>query len=116
MYVDIAGWHLFMRDMNAVPGFKMSSALATKLGPEVCNGHIVGPLRRTHAYLLNGPIEGACLAVFYMPHARQSCYSYQSSQCQHAVILRTFRRHVEALDCDCCRQHAAGGQACWSLM
>jgi hypothetical protein len=36
VYVDIAGWHLFMRDMNAVPGFKMSSALATKLGPEVC--------------------------------------------------------------------------------
>lgn len=36
MYVDIAGWHLFMRDMNAVPGFKMSLALATKLGPEVC--------------------------------------------------------------------------------
>lgn len=35
MYVDIAGWHLFMRDMNAVPGFKMSQALATQLGPEV---------------------------------------------------------------------------------
>jgi hypothetical protein len=35
VYVDIAGWHLFMRDMNAVPGFKMSQALATKLGPDV---------------------------------------------------------------------------------
>jgi hypothetical protein len=35
VYVDIAGWHLFMRDMNAVPGFKMSQALATQLGPEV---------------------------------------------------------------------------------
>jgi hypothetical protein len=35
VYVDIAGWHLFMRDMNAVPGFKMSQALATRLGPEV---------------------------------------------------------------------------------
>lgn len=34
VYVDIAGWHLFMRDMNAVPGFKMSQALATQLGPE----------------------------------------------------------------------------------
>lgn len=35
VYIDIAGWHLFMRDMNAVPGFKMSQALATQLGPEV---------------------------------------------------------------------------------
>lgn len=35
VYVDIAGWHLFMRDMNAAPGFKMSAALATQLGPEV---------------------------------------------------------------------------------
>jgi hypothetical protein len=36
VYVDIAGWHLFLRDMSAVPGLKMSQALATKLGPEVC--------------------------------------------------------------------------------
>eukprot|EP00882_Tetradesmus_deserticola_P002114 GHRQ01002264.1.p1 GENE.GHRQ01002264.1~~GHRQ01002264.1.p1 ORF type:complete len:169 (+),score=48.23 GHRQ01002264.1:191-697(+) len=35
VYVDIAGWHLFLRDMSAVPGLKMSHALATKLGPEV---------------------------------------------------------------------------------
>jgi hypothetical protein len=35
VYVDIAGWHLFLRDMSAVPGLKMSQALATKLGPEV---------------------------------------------------------------------------------
>ncbi|KAF6256230.1 hypothetical protein COO60DRAFT_1530675 [Scenedesmus sp. NREL 46B-D3] len=35
VYVDIAGWHLFLSDMSAVPGLKMSQALATKLGPEV---------------------------------------------------------------------------------
>eukprot|EP00877_Chromochloris_zofingiensis_P006005 jgi/Chrzof1/1658/Cz10g16060.t1 len=35
VYVDIAGWHLYLRDMSAVPGVKMSQALATKLGPEV---------------------------------------------------------------------------------
>ncbi len=36
MYVDIAGWHLFLRDMNAAPGVKMSTALANQFGPEVC--------------------------------------------------------------------------------
>ena len=35
-YVDIAGWHLFLRDMNAAPGgIKMSQALAAQFGPQV---------------------------------------------------------------------------------
>lgn len=34
VYVDIAGWHLALRDMSAAPGFKMSQCLATALGPE----------------------------------------------------------------------------------
>ncbi|KAF8065576.1 hypothetical protein HT031_003177 [Scenedesmus sp. PABB004] len=38
VYVDIAGWHLFLRDMSAVPGLKMSQALATQLGPEAAAG------------------------------------------------------------------------------
>eukprot|EP00882_Tetradesmus_deserticola_P010231 GHRQ01010809.1.p1 GENE.GHRQ01010809.1~~GHRQ01010809.1.p1 ORF type:complete len:183 (+),score=47.46 GHRQ01010809.1:201-749(+) len=42
VYVDIAGWHLFLRDMSAVPGLKMSHALATKLGPEVGSAKLVG--------------------------------------------------------------------------
>ncbi|KAI8471758.1 MAG: hypothetical protein J3K34DRAFT_416160 [Monoraphidium minutum] len=33
VYVDIAGWHLFLRDMAAVPGLKMAAALAGQLGP-----------------------------------------------------------------------------------
>ncbi len=33
VYVDIAGWHLFLRDMTAVPGLKMAAALAGQLGP-----------------------------------------------------------------------------------
>ncbi|KIZ05037.1 hypothetical protein MNEG_2924 [Monoraphidium neglectum] len=33
VYVDIAGWHLFLRDMSAVPGLKMAAALAAQLGP-----------------------------------------------------------------------------------
>jgi hypothetical protein len=33
VYVDLAGWHLFLRDMSAVPGLKMASALAAQLGP-----------------------------------------------------------------------------------
>ena len=36
MYVDVAGWHLYLRDLNAAPGFKMSAALAAKFGPQVC--------------------------------------------------------------------------------
>lgn len=44
IYVDVAGWHLFMRDMNAVPGLKMSEALATQLGPKASRGAILhGP-------------------------------------------------------------------------
>lgn len=35
VYVDVAGWHLFLRDMNAAPGLKMSQALAAKFGPDV---------------------------------------------------------------------------------
>lgn len=32
VYVDISGWHLYLRDLNAVPGVKMADALANKLG------------------------------------------------------------------------------------
>ncbi len=35
VYVDLAGWHLYTRDMNATPTMKMSQALATQLGPKV---------------------------------------------------------------------------------
>jgi len=35
VYVDVAGWHLFLRDMNATPGVKMSVALANQFGPQV---------------------------------------------------------------------------------
>lgn len=38
VYVDIQGWHLYLRDMTAVPGFKMSQALAQQLGPQVSRG------------------------------------------------------------------------------
>jgi hypothetical protein len=36
VYVDVAGWHLYLRDMTAAPGLKMHSALATQFGPQVC--------------------------------------------------------------------------------
>lgn len=55
MYVDIAGWHLFLRDMNAVPGFKMSQALATQLGPEV------GFSGRSEAAGVNWRSTGSCV-------------------------------------------------------
>jgi hypothetical protein len=35
VYVDVAGWHLYLRDMTAAPGLKMHSALATQFGPQV---------------------------------------------------------------------------------
>jgi hypothetical protein len=35
IYVDLAGWHLYTRDMSATPGMKMNQALATQLGPKV---------------------------------------------------------------------------------
>lgn len=58
VYVDIAGWHLFMRDMNAVPGFKMSSALATKLGPEAARSGRSGLLESDVAAVLKKiPVE-----------------------------------------------------------
>lgn len=37
VYVDIAGWHLFLRDMSAVPGLKMANALAAQLGPQAAS-------------------------------------------------------------------------------
>eukprot|EP00967_Tisochrysis_lutea_P022893 scaffold26127_cov22-Tisochrysis_lutea.AAC.2 len=37
VYVDVAGWHLYLRDMNAAPGVKMSTALANQFGPQVCH-------------------------------------------------------------------------------
>lgn len=37
MYVDIAGWHLFTRDMSAAPGLKMAAALAAQLGPQAAS-------------------------------------------------------------------------------
>ncbi|KAF8065573.1 dus [Scenedesmus sp. PABB004] len=69
VYVDIAGWHLFLRDMSAVPGLKMSQALATQLGPEAAAGGR-GGLRESDvaAVLKKIPVElGAgktlCLAA-----------------------------------------------------
>eukprot|EP00200_Dunaliella_tertiolecta_P005285 CAMPEP_0202351942 /NCGR_PEP_ID=MMETSP1126-20121109/8352_1 /ASSEMBLY_ACC=CAM_ASM_000457 /TAXON_ID=3047 /ORGANISM="Dunaliella tertiolecta, Strain CCMP1320" /LENGTH=151 /DNA_ID=CAMNT_0048944093 /DNA_START=98 /DNA_END=553 /DNA_ORIENTATION=+ len=38
VYVDVAGWHLYLRDMNAAPGVKMSTALANQFGPQAKNG------------------------------------------------------------------------------
>jgi hypothetical protein len=38
VYVDVAGWHLFMRDMTATPALKMSQVLATQLGPKAASG------------------------------------------------------------------------------
>lgn len=40
IYVDIAGWHLYMRDMGTgvAGGLKMSQALARQLGPEASRG------------------------------------------------------------------------------
>ncbi|PNW84109.1 hypothetical protein CHLRE_04g221250v5 [Chlamydomonas reinhardtii] len=41
IYVDIAGWHLYLRDMGTgVPGssYKMSQALAQQLGPQLPKG------------------------------------------------------------------------------
>lgn len=35
VYVDLAGWHLYARDMSASPTMKMSQALALQLGPKV---------------------------------------------------------------------------------
>lgn len=33
--MDVAGWHLYLRDMNAAPGIKMAAALAQHFGPLV---------------------------------------------------------------------------------
>lgn len=38
VYVDIQGWHLYLRDMTAAPNFKMSQALASQLGPQADKG------------------------------------------------------------------------------
>jgi hypothetical protein len=35
VYVDVAGWHLYLRDMTAAPGLKMHTALAQQFGPQV---------------------------------------------------------------------------------
>ncbi|KAG1655529.1 hypothetical protein FOA52_000009 [Chlamydomonas sp. UWO 241] len=34
IYVDLAGWHLYSRDMTATQGMKMDQALARQLGPK----------------------------------------------------------------------------------
>jgi hypothetical protein len=47
VYVDIAGWHLFLRDMSAAPGLKMNEALATQLGPKVRRAATVPGSRAT---------------------------------------------------------------------
>uniref|UniRef100_A0A7S0RMK7 Uncharacterized protein n=1 Tax=Chlamydomonas leiostraca TaxID=1034604 RepID=A0A7S0RMK7_9CHLO len=38
VYVDLAGWHLYLRDMNAGPGVKMSQVLANQFGPDASRG------------------------------------------------------------------------------
>jgi hypothetical protein len=37
VYIDIAGWHLYMRDLSANQTTKMNQALALQIGPKVLN-------------------------------------------------------------------------------
>ncbi|GAX75973.1 hypothetical protein CEUSTIGMA_g3416.t1 [Chlamydomonas eustigma] len=40
VYIDIAGWHLYMRDLSANPTTKMHQALALQIGPKASQGRI----------------------------------------------------------------------------
>lgn len=35
VYIDISGWHLFLRDISVSPSLKMHQALALQLGPQL---------------------------------------------------------------------------------
>jgi len=70
VYVDIAGWHLFLRDMSAVPGLKMSQALATQLGPEVRAEAWWSWEHQVVLVVLHSTICMACLRFALVVHAR----------------------------------------------
>jgi hypothetical protein len=53
--VDVAGWHLYLRDMSAAPGLKMSAALAQQLGPQAQQGSR-GGVRESDVAALLGKI------------------------------------------------------------
>ncbi|GMH43464.1 hypothetical protein BSKO_11386 [Bryopsis sp. KO-2023] len=38
VYIDINGWHLYLRDITVAENTKMHNVLATKLGPELSSG------------------------------------------------------------------------------
>ena len=37
VYVDVNGWHLYLRDITVAPGLKMNHALANQLGSRLLN-------------------------------------------------------------------------------
>lgn len=40
IYIDVNGWHLFLRDASAGKGLKLSQALGQQLGSEVSAGKL----------------------------------------------------------------------------
>ena len=40
IYVDINGWHLYLRDITVAPGLKMNHALANQLGSRLLNENL----------------------------------------------------------------------------
>ncbi|GFR41636.1 hypothetical protein Agub_g2366 [Astrephomene gubernaculifera] len=70
IYVDIAGWHLYLRDMGAgIPGssLKMSQALAQQLGPQLNKGlreaDVEGLLRKVPVKLGAGKLKASLYDV-----------------------------------------------------
>ncbi len=40
IYIDINGWHLFLKDITAAPDVKLNQALAQKIGEESADGKL----------------------------------------------------------------------------
>lgn len=42
VYVDLQGWHVYLKDLSAAPNVKMHALLASQIGPQVMTQHFGG--------------------------------------------------------------------------
>lgn len=40
IYIDVNGWHLFLKDVTAAPDVKLNQALAQQIGEEITQGKL----------------------------------------------------------------------------
>ena len=110
VYMDVQGWHLYLKDASAGKGLKIAEALAQQLGSEMSQGKfqsqdLEGILKKVRA-------PSCCLLRWGQPRGVQ-CYGRHQ---QHAHPLAWQQTsHTGATSCRCLSHLAVARRRCLFL-